>query len=284
MNIDYLYTSHYEKGDNKEDVRSDGIYFYDNTAVESGGLGGIFSGLGDLIPGASGVPTPSEGETPSDGGLGDILSGFGDLFTGEDFDLPEGIDDIGGMLGMDTLGKLKRFAIKSEMDSFEIFPSLPSNLTSEEWIETETKITYRDTDGQIKTNTTFKDEPAGSLFPIWFINPNYDLEAAAQLVNENQNDDPEDFIENIEDSKEILDNVIDLNSKLNKFNISALIKDPNTSIGIDLTKFVDSLEEGEQYEKIMFNGSLLKGEITASFTTQSGNIVTVKIEYNYTFK
>lgn len=284
MTIDYKYTSHYEKGDDKEIVTSNGLYFYNGTDSEIGGLGGMLSGLGDLIPGMSSDPTPSGGEPPSDGGLGDILSGLGELGEGFDLELPDGLGDIGGMLGLDTLGRLKRFTIKSEMDSFEILPMLPSDLTSEEWIDTETKITYKDNDGQLKTDTINKTEAPGELFPIWFINPNYDVKAGEQLASEEQNNDSENFMDNIEDSKEILDKVKDLNNKFNKYNVSALIKDPNTSIGIDLTKIITSLEEGEQYEKLMFNGNSLKGEITATFTTQSGNFVTVKIEYNYTFK
>ena len=307
LTIDYKYTSDYSKGDNKEKERWEGIYAYigEGTDPSSGGLGGL---LGGLIPDTSGgdseglggllgglIPETSGEPTPSGGGLEGILSGLGDLAPGgleglltpdelEELEMPEGAEGLGGFLAMDTLGKLKRFTIKSEMNSFEIFPSLPTDLTSEDWIDIDKEVTYRDEDGKLVTDRTTRRGSTSDLFPIWFINPNYNPDEAQQIASENQVENSEDFINNFDDNKEIMDNILELNSKLNKNDIASLIEDPNTSIGIDLTKHITSLKEGTQYEKVMFNGTAFKGEITATFTTKSDNYVTVKIEYNYKFK
>lgn len=243
-------------------------------------------GIADLFSALGGGE--SDGENP-EAALGNMLQnifgGAAEASEGSlenDVQAPDGLDMSSVMESfMPPSNQLNRFKIDYNSSIFHIYPVLPPNLISDEWITTVTKATYIDDNGDKKTSTvTEKESPDGKeFFPTWLHNPFYSEEKALDEM-ENQPMDQEAFMEEFSDLADITSKISDLNSNLDESNMSKVLNQGQFTFE---SEEVHPKLEGVHKQEVSFEDNVLTGTILANYLDQNATEYEVYITFKYIF-
>ena len=184
--------------------------------------------------------------------------------------------ELSDSLGLITGGGLARLVVRPEVDVIELLPSLPVRILSDEWVDYEYVHIFPDPENErsLKTDKQNYKGKASDLFPLWFVNPDFNPEGSMEDTD----------MEALQDTKELTQGIVDLQAKFNRFNISRLTKDPQTGFQVDMRNFIDPRPESAvMIEKAMFNSKVFEAEFSAKTVTKKGNVIKITVTVKYEF-
>ncbi len=190
-------------------------------------------------------------------------------------DLP-GFD--AGNFGMGQ-NSLTRILIRPDLGSFDLYPTIPPQLSSRKWVKYQQENRYPDPEEPSTTKTetsTYFDKP-GEMLPLWFINPDYteDMDMTGFSAP---------GADGYEDVGELTDTIKTAYSKLNKINIQKMLNDPWMPFTVDFSWMVEPAPVSAVLtEKAVYDNKSLKAELQSETLTEKGNKINISITVDYGF-
>ena len=192
-----------------------------------------------------------------------------------------GIADVMPGTGGSAIGQnaMSRIVIRPETGVFELLPSLPPRIYEEEWVSFSHEYKYAAPDkpgGYVTETKTYKDKPS-ELFPLWFMNPDYQEEYSPYDALSGESWEAED-------TEELAQMIAMAQAKGNKLNIQKMLNDPWMPFTVDFSDMIQPAPlSAKMTEKAAFSRKDFKAELSAETLTEKENIIRISISVQYGF-
>lgn len=279
-----------------------------SSETPGGGMEGMMGAIGSLLgggeeDGAEGEPSMNDilklfspGKTEENsgegGGEGDPSNGMNDILNLFSSGGTEGgSDEIEGLEGFDMseaagilspTNQLNRIKIDFNGHSFHIYPTVPPNISSDEWISTKTVTTYFDAYGDKKTSTstTMGYPHQNEFFPTWLHNAFYDEDEAHEQMDELPKTQ-EEFASQFQDMQSITSQIGTLNENFDELNLFKLLN--KGTINFESSE-IDSDNEGRHEQEVIFEDNEIIAHITANYVDENATEYEIHITIEYVFE